>query len=112
MLLSIRRASDIDPMDYLTLHWLGRIHAWSGNLQDAFAFSFRALRANPFHLPTLQLFVLLLSAERNYSDALSVTEEALDEYPDHLGLLQMKAALEEIILGPEVCSFNATENHK
>ncbi|CAG7716142.1 unnamed protein product [Allacma fusca] len=97
----LQSASDMDPMDHLTLHWLGRVHAWSRNLQDGFAFSVRALRAFPFHLPTLQLIILLLSAQRNYPDALSVTEEALDEYPDHLGLLQMKAALEEVVLGPE-----------
>lgn len=62
----------------------------------------RALRLFPFHLPTLQLVVLLLSAQKSYSDGLAIVEETLDEYPEHLGFLQLKAALEEKIFGPEV----------
>jgi len=92
----------MDPLDHLTLHWLARVYAWTGNIDDAFNVAVKALRAFPFHLPTLQLIILLLSAQRNYSDALAVTEEALDEYPDHLGFLQMKAALDQKIFGPEV----------
>lgn len=92
----------MDPLDYLSLHWLARVNAWAGNLNDAFSAAVKALRAFPFHLPTLQLIILLLSAQRNYTDALAVTEEALDEYPDHLGFLQMKAALDKKIFGPDV----------
>lgn len=99
------RAAEMDPQDFLVLHWVARVHAWLGNITDAFNIAVKALRAYPFHLPTLQLTVLLLSAQRNYSDALAVTEEALDEYPDHLGFLQMKAALDHKLFGPDVRIF-------
>lgn len=99
------RASELDPHDYLTLHWLARINAWKGSTNEAFAVAIRALRVFPFHLPTLQLVVLLLSAQKSYSDGLAIVEETLDEYPEHLGFLQLKAALEEKILGPEVTFY-------
>ncbi|XP_021951202.1 tetratricopeptide repeat protein 7B isoform X2 [Folsomia candida] len=98
----MHEASELDPHDYLTLHWLARINAWKGSTNEAFAVAIRALRVFPFHLPTLQLVVLLLSAQKSYSDGLAIVEETLDEYPEHLGFLQLKAALEEKILGPEV----------
>lgn len=95
----------MDSSDYLTLHWLARAHAWMNNPHEAFAIAVKGLRAFPFHLPTLQLVVLLLSAQRNYNDALSIVEETLDEYPEHLGFLQLKAVLEEKISGPEVSNL-------
>lgn len=92
----------MDSNDYLTLHWLARSYAWAHNTNEAFAVAVKALRAFPFHLPTLQLIVLLLSAQKNNYDALAVIDEALDEYPEHLGFLQLKAALEEKTSGPDV----------
>jgi len=92
----------LDPTDFLTLHWLARVHAWMNNSNEAFAVAVKGLRSFPFHLPTLQLVVLLLSSQKNYSDGLALVEEVLDEYPEHLGFLQLKSALEEKVFGPEV----------
>ncbi len=100
--MCICRAAEVDSNDYLTLHWLARTHAWKNNTNEALAVAIKALRLFPFHLPTLQLVVLLLSAQKSYADGLSIVEETLDEYPDHLGFLQLKAALEEKTLGPDV----------
>ncbi|CAL8143136.1 unnamed protein product [Orchesella dallaii] len=100
-LSALQSAAELDPMDYLVLHWLARTYAYAHNSNEAFAVAVKALRAFPFHLPTLQLIVLLLSAQKNNYDALAVVEEALDEYPEHLGFLQLKAALEEKTSGPE-----------
>jgi len=61
----------------------------------------KALREHPYHLPTLQLLVLLLSAQKAYGDGLSVVEETLEEFPEHLGFLQVKAVLEARVGGPE-----------
>lgn len=100
-LAALTLAVEQDPNDYLTLHWLARTYAWAHNTTEAFSVAVKALRAFPFHLPTLQLITLLLSAQKNNYDALAVVEEALDEYPEHLGFLQLKAALEEKTSGPE-----------
>jgi len=98
---TIFRAADLDQLDYLVFHWQARVYAWQNDVESALVYAVKALKAYPFHLPTLELIILLLSAQKNYPDALSVVEESLDEYPDHLGFLQLKAALEDKFYGPE-----------
>jgi len=61
-----------------------------------------ALNLRVEHVPSLHLLVLLLSAQNNDDEALQLVEAALDEYPDNLNLLYVKARVELQSRGGEV----------
>lgn len=61
-----------------------------------------ALNLRPEHVPSLHLLVLLLSAQKQNQEALQLVEAALEEYPDNLNLLYVKAHLEQNCSGGEV----------
>jgi hypothetical protein len=61
-----------------------------------------ALNLRVEHVPSLHLFVLLLSAQKLHAEALQLVEAALDEYPDNLNLLYVKAHVELQSQGGEV----------
>lgn len=60
-----------------------------------------ALNLHAEHVPSLHLLTLLLSAHKQYAEALSLVRTTLDEYPDNLNLLYVKAHLELHSVGGE-----------
>ena len=53
------------------------------------------------HLASLHLSILLLTCEKEFKEALEVTEQGLDEYPDSLQLMSFKVHIEEQVHGAE-----------
>ena len=66
-----------------------------------------ALSLRRDHLPSLHLLALLLSAQNDNGEALSLTEASLKEYPSSMPLMYLKAILEEKVRGPEVALITA-----
>jgi hypothetical protein len=64
-----------------------------------------ALNLRAEHVPSLHLLILLLSAQKQHAEALQLVEAALEEYPDNLNLLYVKAHLELQSQGGEVGSL-------
>lgn len=54
----------------------------------------QALTLNSEHTPSLQLAILLLSAQKKMKEAKSLLESSLDDFPDHIGLLFIRARIE------------------
>jgi len=54
----------------------------------------QALTLNPEHTPSLQLAILLLSAQKKINEAKSLLESSLEDFPDHIGLLFIRARIE------------------
>lgn len=61
----------------------------------------------PEHAPSLQLLVLLLTAQKQHDEAAQLLDVALDEYPDDLNLMYVKAHLELFRQGGEVALITA-----
>ena len=61
-----------------------------------------SLKLCPEHAPSLHLMLLLLTAQRQYSEAQSLLQTAISDFPDSLDLHYVKAHLELHIKGPEV----------
>lgn len=64
-----------------------------------------ALNLRAEHIPSLHLLVLLLSANKQYSEALHLINSVLEEYPDNLNFLYVKAHLELRSISGEVALF-------
>ena len=50
--------------------------------------------------------VLLLSCTQDYAEALELTEQTMEEYPDHLGVMTLKIKLQEMVHGTEIALIN------
>lgn len=57
------------------------------------------------HIPSLHLLALLLTAHKQYTDALNLITSVLEEYPDNLNFLYIKANIELHSIGAEDASF-------
>lgn len=68
------------------------------------------LDLQPESFSTLHLFVLILTAERQHKLALTIVDNALEEYPDCLNLMYLKAHLELHEQGGEVSVFHQGQN--
>lgn len=64
-----------------------------------------ALNLRAEHIPSLHLLILLLSAHKQYSEALHLINSVLEEYPDNLNFLYVKAHLELRSSGGEQALF-------
>lgn len=53
-----------------------------------------ALSLRAEHIPSLHLLALLLTAQKQYTEALHLIDSILEEYPDNLNILYVKANLE------------------
>lgn len=87
-------AVEIEPNDHLCHYYLGLQLAHIGKINEAQYHVRISLDLRSENSSTLHLFVLLLTAEREHKNALAVVENALDEYPDCLNLMHVKAYLE------------------
>ena len=101
------QAADLDPGDHLAMFYLGIHYASQRQLTEAHTAAKTALQLQPEHLPSLQLGVLVLSARGEDDEALRMCDQGLSEYPDNLGLLAVKARLEEKVMGGETALVTA-----
>lgn len=101
-LLNRFSAVQVDPNDNLAEYYLGLQLALIGQIGEALHHVQTALDLRPESSSTLHLLALLLSANRQHEEALEVVVAALQEYPDCLNLMYVKAHLELHELGGEV----------
>lgn len=93
---------DLDNYDHVCEFFLGLHYATTRRPAEAMKATKRALQLNPEHLSSLQLSILLLSGQKQFKEALDLTDSVLEEYPDNLGLMTLKVRLSEIVFGGEV----------
>lgn len=91
---ALEKAVQQDPNDHLSEYYLALQHALNYNIIDALVHIQIALALRVEHANSLHLFALLLTANRRPREALLVTNDALEEFPDNLNLLHVKAHLE------------------
>lgn len=91
---AFEKAVQQDPNDHLAEYYLALQHALSYNIIDALVHIRIALSLRAEHANSLHLFALLLTANRRPREALLVADDALEEFPDNLNLLHVKAHLE------------------
>lgn len=91
---ALEKAVQLDPNDHLAEYYLALQHALNYNIIDALVHIRIALSLRAEHANSLHLFALLLTANRRPREALLVAEDALEEFPDNLNLLHVKAHLE------------------
>ncbi|KAK6631736.1 hypothetical protein RUM43_013800 [Polyplax serrata] len=101
------QALECDPNDHLAEYYMALYNACNFEICDAIKHAKNALGFQPEHAPSLQLLVLLLSAQKQYDEASNLLDAALEEYPDDLNLLNVKAHLELFCKGGEVALVTA-----
>ncbi|EZA53912.1 tetratricopeptide repeat protein 7B isoform X2 [Ooceraea biroi] len=89
-----QKAQQCDPNDHLAEYYLAHEYAINRQITDAIVHVKIALNLRAEHIPSLHLFALLLSAHKQYSEALHVINSVLEQYPDNLNFLYVKAHLE------------------
>lgn len=99
---NINRAQQSDPNDHLVEYYLGLGCACRALVAEAVAHTRAALKLCPEHAPSLHLMVLLLSAQKQLTEANALLNSALQDFPDNLGLLYVKTHLQLQTHGPEV----------
>lgn len=68
--------------------------AIKGQIDDAQHHVQISLDLQPENSSMLHLFILILTAKRQHKFALTIVEDSLEEYPDCLNLMYVKAHLE------------------
>lgn len=101
-LFSIFRAHHIDSNDHLSEYYLALQKANACKVQEAIRHVKSALQLRADHVPSLHLLVLLLSAQKQHQEALSLAQAVLEEYPDNLNIMYVQAHLELEVHGGEV----------
>ncbi|XP_076163530.1 tetratricopeptide repeat domain 7 isoform X1 [Ptiloglossa arizonensis] len=96
-----QKAQQCDPNDHLAEYYLAHEYAINRQINDAMIHVKIALNLRAEHIPSLHLLVLLLSAHKQYSEALYLINSILEEYPDNLNFLYVKAHLELRSIGGE-----------
>ncbi|CAH0553551.1 unnamed protein product [Brassicogethes aeneus] len=91
---NFQSAVELEPNDHLCRYYLGLQLAIKGDIAKAQQHVRIGLDLQPESFSTLHLFVLILTAERQHKMALQIVENALEEYPDCLNLMYLKAHLE------------------
>lgn len=97
------RAQKLDPNDHLIYYYLAFYYASLAKVSEATVKVRQALTLNPEHTPSLQLAILLLSAQKKMNEAKALLESSLEDFPDHIGLLFIRARIE---LQTEVSDVN------
>ncbi|XP_015922937.1 tetratricopeptide repeat protein 7B isoform X2 [Parasteatoda tepidariorum] len=106
---SFSKASSIDPNDHLPEFYMALNYAQARQLSEAVFHAKTALHLKSEHVHSLHLLILLLSAQKQHSEALQLIEAALEEYPENFNLLCTKAHLEEHCLGAEVALLTSKQ---
>ncbi|XP_066581343.1 tetratricopeptide repeat protein 7B [Prorops nasuta] len=100
-----QKAQQCDPNDHLAEYYLAHEYAINRQMSEAMAHVKMALNLRAEHIPSLHLLALLLSAHKQYSEALHLINSVLEEYPDNLNFLYVKAHLELRSVGGEETLF-------
>ncbi|XP_078050609.1 tetratricopeptide repeat domain 7 [Augochlora pura] len=100
-----QKAQQCDPNDHLAEYYLAHEYAINRQINDAMIHVKIALNLRAEHIPSLHLLILLLSAHKQYSEALHLINSVLEEYPDNLNFLFVKAHLELRSMGGEQALF-------
>ena len=90
------RAQQNDPNDHLAYEY-----AITRQINEAMIHVKIALSLRAEHIPSLHLLALLLTAQKKYTEALHLIDSILQEYPDNLNTLYVKAHLELHSIGGE-----------
>ncbi|XP_060524165.1 tetratricopeptide repeat protein 7B [Cylas formicarius] len=106
---NVKTAAELEPNDHLCRYYLGLQLAIRGQIAEAKRQIRIGLELQPEHSSTLHLLILILTAERHHKFALTVAENALEEYPDCLNLLYVKAHLELHEKGGEAALVTAKQ---
>ncbi|XP_050310912.1 tetratricopeptide repeat protein 7B isoform X2 [Anthonomus grandis grandis] len=106
---NLKSAVELEPNDHLARYFLGLQLAILGQISEAQRHIRVSLDLRPEHSSTLHLLALILTAERQFKLALSIVEDALEEYPDCLNLMYVKAHLELHEKGGEVALVTAKQ---
>ncbi|XP_071524615.1 tetratricopeptide repeat protein 7B isoform X2 [Panulirus ornatus] len=101
------RAQQLDSSDHLVEFYIALHYAQSYHLAEATHHVKLALYLRSEHPQSLHLLILLLSAQKEYEEALELVQAALAEYPENLHLLYVRASLEEAVYGGEVALLTA-----
>ncbi|KAK3872534.1 hypothetical protein Pcinc_022393 [Petrolisthes cinctipes] len=104
---SLTRAQQLDSSDHLVEFYLALLYAQNFHLVEAMHHVKLALYLRSDHPHSLHLLILLISAQKDYEEALELCEAALKEYPDDLHLMYVRASLEEAVFGGEVALLTA-----
>ncbi|XP_069687732.1 tetratricopeptide repeat protein 7B-like isoform X2 [Periplaneta americana] len=104
---AFHKAQQTDPNDHLAEYYLALQFAYGCQVGEAMSHVKMALNLRAEHVPSLHLLILLLSAQKQHAEALQLVEAALEEYPDNLNLLYVKAHLELHSIGGESALFTA-----
>ncbi|XP_014284960.1 tetratricopeptide repeat protein 7B isoform X1 [Halyomorpha halys] len=104
---SFNKAMQLDPNDHLVEYYLAISYACNGQTAEAVSHVKSSLKLCPEHAPSLHLMLLLLTAQRQYSEAQSLLKTAISDFPDSLDLHYVKAHLELHIQGPEIALLTA-----
>lgn len=104
---AFHKSQQCDPNDHLSEYYLALQYAQGCQVHEAMIHVKMALNLRPEHVPSLHLLILLLSAQKQHVEALQLTEAALEEYPDNLNLLYVKAHLELQSQGGEMALLTA-----
>uniref|UniRef100_A0A1B0F9M9 Tetratricopeptide repeat protein 7 N-terminal domain-containing protein n=2 Tax=Glossina TaxID=44049 RepID=A0A1B0F9M9_GLOMM len=91
---ALEKSAQLDSNDHLCEYYLSLQYALLNNIPEALAHIRFALSLRTEHAPSLHLFALLLTGSRRPREALTVVEDALEEFPDNLNLLHIKAHLQ------------------
>ncbi|XP_038072216.1 tetratricopeptide repeat protein 7B-like isoform X2 [Patiria miniata] len=100
-LKALEKSHSLDSGDFLVLYHIALLLAISRQIPEALLKVRESLRLNGEHIPSLHLLALLLSAQKQYGEALGLIEVACNQYPDSISLMFTKVKLEEIQSGPE-----------
>ncbi|XP_023226357.1 tetratricopeptide repeat protein 7B-like [Centruroides sculpturatus] len=103
------KAQAADPNDHLPEFYLALHYAHARQLPEAILHAKSALYLRGEHVHSLHLLVLLLSAQKQYWEALQLVEAALEEYPDNFNLMYTKAHLELHCVGGEVALLTSKQ---
>lgn len=91
---AFQKAVEDDENDHLSAYYLALEYALLNNIPEAMHNIRCALALRAEHSPSLHLFTLILTATEKHFEALNVVEDALEEFPENLNLLHVKAHLE------------------
>lgn len=88
-------ASEVYSNDYLLYFHKALHEAKRRSYSSAIDNVRQAIKLNPQHVPSMQLFILSLSALKLYDEALVLCQSALHEFEDNILLLYIKCNLEQ-----------------
>ncbi|KAL7301291.1 hypothetical protein TKK_0006030 [Trichogramma kaykai] len=102
---AFNKAQQNDPNDHLAEFYLAREYALNRKLTEAMTHVKTALNLRAEHIPSLQLLVLLLTAQKQYKEAMDLIKSILEEFPDNMKFLYIKATLELRVFSAEDALF-------